>query len=132
MYLVQSRDVLSTSNAIMCLLKGVWNAIIHLKPRYKQCDPNLNPCQKVLSLMNATLFYWVTNKKAVTDVVDLVVYGEITNAPGKALEFGDDEEVDIDPPPREATRKTWAYTRTSFMLQRESEPPRELRMSAPT
>jgi hypothetical protein len=63
--------------------------------------------------MNSTLFYWVTNKKAVTDVIDVVVYGEVTNAPGKAVELGDEEEVDIDPPPRE-TRKTWSYSRTTF------------------
>ena len=57
--------------------QGFWNALIYFKPRYKKCDADKNAIQKVASIMNATLFFWVSSSgsmsKYVGDSNDVVV-----------------------------------------------------------
>lgn len=45
--------------------QGIWNAIIYFKPRYRKFDDDLNGCQKILSLINSTLFFWVRRHKKI-------------------------------------------------------------------
>ena len=73
--------------------------------------------------MNATLFFWVScpGKAAEdfrNDVKDVVTYKP--TGENKAIELGDDKEMDIIPP---APRSTWSptrYVRTSLTELRRS------------
>ena len=96
--------------------------MIYFRPRYKNLDEEKNAFRKIASLMNATLFFWVScsdgRRKYVADVKDVVTFAEIGD--GKAMELGDNEETDIVPPsePQRLARAT--YAGYSLMLNRES------------
>ena len=96
--------------------QGFWNAIIYFRPRYKQCDENMNALQKVASLLRATLFFWVPHSvhrrdyvEGVADAVAFIVVGD-----GKAVELGDSEPIDITIMTSVTSqRSTWAASSSS-------------------
>ena len=99
--------------------------MIYFRPRYKKLDEEKSALRKVASLINATLFFWVScsdvvrSRKYVADTKDVVTFAEIGD--GNAMEMGDDEETDIVYPiePRNLARAT--YAGYSLMFNREDD-----------
>ena len=71
--------------------------MIYFSPRYKQCDQDMNSIQKVASIINATLFFWVPRSgrsNYLSDSKDVVVFAEVGE--GNVVKLGYSEEVNND------------------------------------
>jgi len=119
---IDDHEIMSVVSGGTIASMGLWNALIYFRPRYKKLDEEKSALRKVASLINATLFFWVScsdvrRRKYVADTKDVVTFAEIGD--GKAMEMGDDEETDIVYPiePRNLARAT--YAGYSLMFNRE-------------
>ena len=71
--------------------------MIYFSPRYKQCDQDVNSIQKVASIINATLFFWVSRSgrsNYLSDSKDVVVFAEVGE--GNVVKLGEGEEMNND------------------------------------
>ena len=71
--------------------------MIYFSPRYKQCDQDMNSIQKVASIMNSTLFFWVPRSgrsNYLSDSKDVVVFTKVGE--GNVVKLGEGEEMNND------------------------------------
>jgi len=60
--------------------QGLWNALIYFRPRYKKLDEEMGALRKVASLINATLFFWVSRSGTnnyLSDSKDVVDFADV-------------------------------------------------------
>ena len=94
--------------------------MIYFTPRYKKCDRELKPYQKVFVLMNATLLFWFKFSKTpdyVNDAKDVAGYADVGE--NNALDIFDSRVTEVLPSAQigERNRKTWApSSRNNSML----------------